>query len=261
MVVTVKKLIEFPCTFVTFATKPSRDAFQSVFTTNFMSNNEIFSGSLRSLFNYWQDYERAKKFLEGGTRTDMVHKVVREELDPHHSGYWLDVALGAGFVQSVQKSSFTMRIGLDISWAMLEVNKQEVQKILGSGLIPPFRKGSIEILSSFFCFSDYPNIETILENLFPIISPHGFLLYIDYAKGDEYWETRKQMHSPSLVGNINLRLPHEISALVSKEVLRSEIVSFQVQASPLQSQVPNIQPTIQRKFILLKLTNKDHSSD
>ena len=219
-----------------------------------MTDEQFFTGSRKTLFDYWQEEFRARKFLKGGTRTPMVEYVTREDIDLLRNATWLDIGAGAGFIQSkVDPRIYRMVIALDISWEGLKVHQcRYSQRICGSFFSPPFRKGAFEVISSFFCLSDYPNLLKIVDSLVSLAEGGKFIL-VDYAEGDEYWETRKINHAPELIGNINLRSEEYISQEVYKfetiDLESVEVKSFRTSTKDLSSGHLELPEIITRKFI------------
>ncbi len=176
--------------------------------------DNYYSGSPETLFRYWQDGARAKKFLDGGTRTPVLDEVGTRYHTYYSDSMWLDVGTGAGFplhhLQRWAKPRVTA--GVDISHAMLQNHMiGDAGKVLGSAVKLPTRSASFTFVSSFFCFSDYPLLDPFFSEMTRVCVPNGHVLYVDYAKGDEYWETRRAMHGHNgIVGNINLRSPKDI---------------------------------------------------
>lgn len=214
-----------------------------------------FSGSFASLFAYWQNEERTRRFVQGGTRIQMIHDVVDEQGDRLTKGIWIDIGTGAGFIQQVIAEKFAFRglaVGVDMSIAMLQKYlNREVQRVAGVFQALPFRKGSVDTTSSFFCLSDYPNLRSIFQNFADLLRPHGNILYIDYTRGDQYWEIRKK--STKLIGNINLRTPEYIAQILTEiptlQIDFTDANAYEVSAHELKQRLPELPDTLTRKFL------------
>jgi ubiquinone/menaquinone biosynthesis C-methylase UbiE len=222
-------------------------------------NEQYFSGDEKSLFNYWNSADRAKKFTKGATRTSMVNFVINKEAGTLAKKSWLDVGIGAGFVQKIYQGDFCNIIGLDISIAMLLlIDDERVFKIAGSFLKIPLRKNCINIASSFFCLSDYPELKRNLTLISSCIEPEGVLIYVDYSQGDDYWERRKNLHeTEGIVGNINLRSTEEIKDNFenSKDLtcIHTETVEFNENSKDMILPIFELPKTLMRRFLFIKL--------
>lgn len=229
-----------------------------------MSGDGYFTGDEKSLFEYWQDEQRARKFLDGGTRTDMVKYVLKKDRRFIEQSNWLDIGGGAGFIQSnVEIDLYRMAVVLDISLEGLRVHIcKESQRINGSFKSPPFRRDAFDTISSFFCLSDYPELGEILTSFVRMANGGQFIL-VDYAKGDEYWENRKKAHNPSLIGNINLRSAEHISQYAYKyknlQVQESEDKEIIVEAKELRTRLHTLPAIIKRVFVHAIIRMKQNS--
>ncbi|MHA2098901.1 MAG: hypothetical protein ACW99A_09450 [Candidatus Kariarchaeaceae archaeon] len=65
-----------------------------------MRKESYFTEDLHSLKEYWEDKDRAVKFLSGRTRTGAIEYLLRRIEPDVHQGSWLDSGTGAGFIQS-----------------------------------------------------------------------------------------------------------------------------------------------------------------
>jgi len=229
-----------------------------------VSGDGYFTGDEKSLFEYWQDEERAQKFLDGGTRTDMVKYVLKKDTHLLEQSNWLDIGGGAGFIQSnVGIDLYRMAVVLDISLEGLRIHIcKESQRINGSFKSPPFRRDAFDTISSFFCLSDYPELGEILTS-FVRMANGGHFILVDYGKGDEYWENRKKAQSPSLIGNINLRSAEYISQYAYKhknlEAQESEDKEIIVEAKKLKNRLHSLPAIIKRVFFHAIIRMKQNS--
>ena len=133
-----------------------------------MKGETYFTEDLHSLKKYWEDKNRAIRFLGGGTRTQAVQYLVKRiEMDVHQ-GSWLDTGTGSGFVQTLVDTDVvpTLFIGLDFSEIMLRTQQSPYgERVIGSAFRLPFRKNSFKIVTNIFSLSDYPDINIALLDL------------------------------------------------------------------------------------------------
>lgn len=212
---------------------------------------EHFTGNPKRLFNYWQDSNRAKKFLSGGTREAAIN-FCRSFKDHFTDKVWADIGTGTGYVVKSLLKDFRPKavIGIDISKAMLSMYQVDESLLsIGSGFNLPLRQTSVDVVSSFFCFSDYPSLRPVFKEGARVLNHHGKFLYVDYAKGDGYWELRKKHHGENgIVGNINLRTTEEILAEIDQFTpIFSGYVEAEVPSEHLKAPF-ELPPTITRKF-------------
>lgn len=216
----------------------------------------IFAGDLDKLHSHWMDETRARKFLKGGTRTPAVNHVLNHISESISGSSWIDIATGAGFIQSRVDSSVhpSFFVGLDLSEAMLRVHEHPYgERVMASLFRLPFRDGSFNLVSNFFCLSDYPEIEKIMAEFARICDVAGHVLHVDYGEGDGYWEVRKSLHNQviegkKIIGDINLRTLDEIQLSLPKslEVDHSEIIEYSIDAS-------NLKPVIQEQSVTRRI--------
>ncbi|OLS24438.1 MAG: Demethylmenaquinone methyltransferase [Candidatus Heimdallarchaeota archaeon LC_2] len=225
-----------------------------------MNNETYFTDDLHSLKKYWEDKDRAIRFLDGGTRTSALQVLVkRVELDIHQ-GSWLDTGTGSGFVQTLIDTTVvpTLFIGLDFSGIMLRTQQSPYgERVMGSTFQLPFRRNSFNIVTNIFSLSDYPEIKIAFIELGRVVDTAGSLVHLDYAIGDDYWERRKQNHNnladdgSIIVGNINLRSLEQIKKwspedmrIVFQKYLESIVKTASISA------LFELPKEITRKFIL-----------
>ncbi|RMG22471.1 MAG: class I SAM-dependent methyltransferase, partial [Methanobacteriota archaeon] len=169
---------------------------------------EHFTGSPEKLFQYWQDENRARKFLSGGTREAAI-EFCRSFKTHFAEKVWMDIGTGTGYVVKKLLHDYRPKaiIGIDISKAMLAMYQVEDALLaISSAFNLPFRDRSVDAISTFFCLSDYPSLTPFLHQVKRTLRNEGIFLFVDYAKGDGYWELRKKHHGENgIVGNINLR--------------------------------------------------------
>ena len=215
----------------------------------------IFTGSFFQLFHYWQDETRVKKFLQGGSREKMVDFVLQKTFSLFTNANWLDIGAGPGFIQRKNLNKrIRLCVVLDISLSALLIHSNQYsQKVAGSFLNLPFRKLGFNCLTSFFCLSDYPGIKSIIVTFQPLLEIKGKLLLVDYAKDDEYWETRTLNHGKNgLVGNINLRDEQLFRKIVEPEssfrLIYAETQKFQTNSRKLEMPSFRLPKLIKRCF-------------
>ncbi|MDH5401395.1 MAG: class I SAM-dependent methyltransferase [Candidatus Heimdallarchaeota archaeon] len=225
--------------------------------------NNFFAGDFTKLKNHWSDLSRAEKFLRGGTRAEVVNKVIEINLNLLMNSNWLDLGTGAGYIQSVinqKHGHLPNQLGLDWSFAMLSINEVSLHKIQGTYENIPIRKASINLITFFFTLSDYPSLESILENAGNKLDQSGSLIIVDYSIGDEYWETRNKYHNQigndnnKIIGNINLRDIHYFQKILPTNLLteQSKIIRYEVRSIEMQSNF-ELPEKITRCFFYLKL--------
>ena len=221
---------------------------------------EIFTGDFKSLFWYWQDQDRAVKFLKGGTREKAIDEARR--FGKFFCGkIWADMGTGTGYVVKRLKDYFKpiSIIGIDISQPMLRSYQvKEAQRVLATTSGLPLRNGSIGAVSIFFCLSDYPDLKPFFVEVARVLDWEGPFLFVDYAKGDQYWEARKAHHGEKgIVGNINLRTTEEVKDQLEPNfnIVHLEYVCDIVDSKRLHPpfQLPS---KIERKFIMALATKK-----
>lgn len=224
-----------------------------------MKDETYFTEDLHSLKKYWEDEDRAKKFLAGGTRTGAVkYLILRIELDIHQ-GSWLDTGTGSGFVQTLVDPNVipTIFVGLDFSGVMLRAQESPFgERVIGSAFHLPFRHSSFKVVTNIFSLSDYPTIEQAFVDLGRVVSKMGSFLHLDYAIGDDYWEMRKQLHNTKsldgkiIVGNINLRSIEKIKNIIpgGMRIVFQEYLDFKVKSDNL-TPLFDLPDQIMRKFI------------
>ena len=207
--------------------------------------NNIFSGDLESLKNHWENSERAKKFLSGGTRTIAVHRVI-DKIKIHISdNIWVDIAPGSGFVQSQLGKAYlpVFFVGIDFSRKMLNcMDKKYGERVQGSVFAIPLRSECADITSIFFSLSDYPNLNDGLYQISRVCRDGGFVSFTDYGENDEYWVTRVKLDGTiigekKITGNINLRgLGDIIGAFPSNMNMKvHSLIKYNVPASEFNS--------------------------
>ncbi len=215
---------------------------------------EIFTGDIKSLFMYWQDQDRAEKFLKGGTREKAIEEA--KGFKRLFSGkVWADMGTGTGYVVKRLKDHFNpiSIVGIDISRAMLQRYQVDgAHRVLATTSGLPLRDASIGAVSIFFCLSDYPDLRPFFAEVARVLVKDGPFLFVDYAKGDQYWETRKVHHGEKgIVGNINLRTTEEVKSRLEQNfnVVHLDYVSDMVDSKRLHApfQLPL---KIERKFIM-----------
>ena len=225
-----------------------------------MKDETYFTEDLHSLKKYWEDKNRAKRFLGGGTRTQAVQYLVKRiELDIHQ-GSWLDTGTGSGFVQTLIDPNVvpTLFIGLDFSGIMLRTQQLPYgERVIGSTFHLPFRKNSFKIVSNIFSLSDYPKINIAFADLGRVVDSVGSLLHLDYAIGDEYWEKRIEYHDSLaddgsiIMGNINLRSLEQIKKWKPENtrIVFQRYLEFTVRSDSINARF-DLPKEITRKFIL-----------
>ncbi|MHA2030291.1 MAG: methyltransferase domain-containing protein [Candidatus Kariarchaeaceae archaeon] len=231
-----------------------------------MRKESYFTEDLHSLKEYWEDKDRAVKFLSGGTRTGAIEYLLRRIEPDVHQGSWLDSGTGAGFIQSQIDSDVfpTLFVGLDFSLVMLRTQEQPYgEREVGSAFQVPFRNNSFDVVSNIFSLSDYPKIETAFEELGRVVEYSGTFVHLDYGVGDDYWERRQSFHGKAnpdgsvIVGNINLRSLDQIKEWTPRgfRMVFQTYLEFEVDPSKLNStfQLPSI---ITRRFILSEFYKK-----
>ncbi|MHA2503714.1 MAG: class I SAM-dependent methyltransferase [Candidatus Kariarchaeaceae archaeon] len=215
-----------------------------------------FTGGKESLFDYWQDPERAKKFKSGGSRVSAVRYLLNKAEVEIHQGTWIDTAIGAGFVQSqlFQTVEPSLLVGVDFSRPMLELVDSEVERVLGSTFSLPFRKESSTIVTNIFCLSDYPDPSTAFEEYARVVKTGGLVMFLDYSSEDEYWTLRQQAHSEEVVGNINLRNPDTIKQFLPKmlRVVLNIILEAETSTDSFDSRI-ELPGTLKRAFLFVEL--------
>ncbi len=216
---------------------------------------EHFTGNPQRLFDYWQDEKRAKKFLTGGTRGSAI-EFCRAFKDHFHQKVWVDIGTGTGYVVKKLIEDYKPRqtIGIDISKAMLKnYQLKESLLTLGSGFNIPLRNQSVDAISTFFCFSDYPNLQPLFQEAKRTLTPKGKFLFVDYAKGDGYWERRRKHHGEKgIIGNINLRTIEEIQNEAGKqfETIHASYVQTEVDTEYLNAPF-ELPQKIKRRFVVI----------
>ena len=225
-----------------------------------MKEESYFTEDLNTLKKYWEDEQRAIKFIKGGTRLGAIaYLLQRLELDIHQ-GSWLDSGTGAGFVQSqvdpdVSPSLF---VGLDFSMVMLLTQKHPYgERVVGSAFQVPFRKNAFNVVTNIFSLSDYPRIESAFQDLGRVVDYTGSFTHLDYGVGDDYWEKRQSLHgAPNpdgsiIVGNINLRSLDQIKGWTPDgfRLIFQNYLEFEVEASEMNTTF-ELPERITRKFIL-----------
>jgi ubiquinone/menaquinone biosynthesis C-methylase UbiE len=218
--------------------------------------NIIFAGDLDKLQSHWMDEARAKKFLKGGTRTPAVKHILNYVFELIKESSWIDIATGAGFIQSQVDPSIqpTLFVGLDLSEAMLRVQEDPYgERVIASLFRLPFRNCSYNLVSNFFCLSDYPEIEEVMIEFARICDIGGYVLHADYGEGDGYWVLRKSLHNQiiegmKIIGNINLRTLEDIKSSLpaSLELDHSSIIEYSIDAS-------NLKPVVQTETITRRI--------
>ena len=204
-------------------------------------SDRYFAGSFKQLISHWNDLDRAKKFLEGGTRVQAVHTIIKEISPLIENSSWIDIATGAGFIQQQVPDTQTpsLFVGLDFSEAMLRTQSFPYgERVLGSLFNLPFRKHSFQLISNFFCLSDYPELKPAYDEMTRICNNNGKMIHVDYAKGDAYWEARKELHGQTIdgkmvIGNIHLRGVSDIEVPDSMNLSEGKILEFQVESKQL----------------------------
>ncbi len=218
--------------------------------------SDIFTGDFKELRSHWEDRKRANRFKDGGTRTKAVEHVTNIISDRILNHSWLDLAMGAGYIQTKINSEPTIFIGLDFSMAMLSSQEQPLgERILGSLFKIPIRKNSIHVISNFYCLSDYPNhmVKEAFRNIYDIIEKNGIFVYVDYEKNDEYWNKRKEFHGKiidgkKIIGNINLRTTKDIQKIFPGDCIHEEIIKYKVNTSEIHTSIP-LPKIVTRSFI------------
>lgn len=226
-------------------------------------SEEHFTGSFESLKAYWEDHNRAQRFRKGGTRTPAIEYILGRLETDIHKGVWLDIACGAGFVQS-QKSPTVgpiLEIGLDFSRTMLDqIQDEEVHKILGSAFQLPIRDNSVSLATNFFSLSDYPDPASAFQEMSRVIRSSGVFAHLDYASTDDYWKIRSQLHGTEdnnhdlITGNIHLRSLDEIRLLIPDRVRITEqrIIEYNVSSNQIHSSF-TLPKEISRRFIFTEV--------
>ena len=139
--------------------------------------------------------------------------------------------------------------------------------VIGNTFKLPFRKESFAVVSNFFSLSDYPQPVEAFTEFSRILMKTGNFYFVDYAQGDEYWETRKKYHGKTgrdnkvIVGDINLRnielgknlLPSSLRAVFT------EIISYNIESDPLNSSF-DLPEYIVRKILFIQ-AYKPRSTD
>ena len=225
-----------------------------------MKEDSYFTEDLHTLKKYWEDKQRAIKFIQGGTRIGAIRYLLKRlELDIHQ-GSWLDSGTGAGFVQSQvdHEVSPSLFVGLDFSMVMLQAQENPYgERIVASAFQVPFRKRAFSVVTNIFSLSDYPRIESAFQDLGRVVDFTGSLTHLDYSVGDDYWEKRQSLHgAPNpdgsiIVGNINLRSLDQIKDWTPQgfRMIFQTTLEFEVAASEMNTtfELPKI---ITRRFIL-----------
>ena len=213
---------------------------------------------MKSLFNYWQDNERVKKFLDAGSRDAMVAYVVKKYFKQIKNANWLDIGAGPGFIQNlVNNGKYRLSVALDISISALLIHgNEDSQKVAGSFRFFPFRINSFSFISTFFCLSDYPITRENISQIHSLLCRNGHFLWVDYSAEDEYWELRKKNHKPDgLQGNINLRKASDLGSKISDyklmKLLEEEEKTFVSSGSSFKRRLNQIPDKILRKFFIL----------
>lgn len=220
-------------------------------------DENIFSGDLLSLQHHWENAERAKKFLSGGTRIKAVQQVL-ETIKIHIlNNIWVDVASGSGFVQSQLDYNYspTLFVGVDFSREMLNcMDSKYGERVQGSVFSIPFRMNCVDLTSMFFSLSDYPNLNEGLSQMVGICKVGGFISFIDYGINDEYWLTRAKydgnvIDGEIIIGNINLRsLKDTIKEFPSNvRIYNSKLIKYDTQVNEYASKFP-LQDIVSRSF-------------
>ena len=216
-----------------------------------------FAGDLDKLHFHWMDEARARKFLKGGTRTPAVNHVLNHISESIKGSSWIDIATGAGFIQSQIDSSIhpSFFVGLDLSEAMLRVHESPYgERIMASLFKLPFRENCFSLVSNFFCLSDYPQIKDVMIEFARICQLGGQVLHVDYGEDDGYWVVRKSLHDQiidgrKIIGDINLRNQDDIRSSLPKSLKEnhSEIIEYSIEASKLKPVVNS--ETVTRRII------------
>ena len=143
-----------------------------------------FTGNNVSLRTHWEDSDRAKRFLRGGSRTNAVRIVIDRIKKYTKDNIWIDLATGAGFVQSQLELDCypTLFVGIDLSVTMLRAQNPFGERIQASMFNIPVRRKSSDISSIFFSLSDYPDLNRGLKSICNSISSSGVISFVDYAK-------------------------------------------------------------------------------
>lgn len=231
-------------------------------------SEEYFGGSLNKLQKHWNNKRRALKFQKGQSRTVAVKYMISKIETDIHMGSWLDTGTGSGFIQSHvhQDIQPILFVGLDFSRTMLEAQLSPLgERIQSTTFQLPFRKRSFSLISNFFSLSDYPDIDPAFREFFEVMDSSGIFVYLDYSKGDDYWETRKLFHDKKIgkqeiIGNINLRSIEDIERMleVNFRVTHRETISYDVSSSEFNSDF-DLPEIVNRKFLFC-MTYKPRSS-
>lgn len=221
-------------------------------------NSDFFSGDFNSLRRYWNNKDRALKFRSGGTRSQAIARILQRHEVDIHNGIWLDIATGAGYVQSQMSKQVSpvYFIGIDMSEQMLRNSVTRLgDLLLGTSFKLPLRKNSIDIATNFFSLSDYPTIKNAFSEMARVIKFGGIMSHTDYSDIDDYWLERKKHHGDTIkgkkiTGNIHLRNHQEIRDLMpsSVRVVHQELIEVEIDSKDLNANF-DLPPKIFRRFI------------
>lgn len=221
-------------------------------------NSDFFSGNFNTLRKYWNDKDRALKFRGGGTRAQAVGRILQRHEVDIHNGIWLDIATGAGYVQSQlsEEVSPVYFIGIDMSEAMLRSSVVKLGDfILGTSFKLPLRKNCIDIATNFFSLSDYPSISDAFCEMARVIKFGGIMSHTDYSDVDDYWRERQKHHGEiingkKITGNIHLRNHKEIQDLIPStvRVVYQELLEIEIDTKNMNENF-DLPDKLMRRFI------------